>query len=561
LWKYGENVDISATIGEKPPTYNVAVLNGLDSLGIPYDIDENDISPVDSLISQPIDLTQVPVNKRNTVFMSFFWQANGFGEIPDLNDSLSLSFLDADSNWVSQNINPGSIRNNALTGGPDILRFSPVNPEEQIFTQTILQVEAEFFHENFRFKFQSFGSSQGPFDSWLIDYIYINFDRDRFDLNHDDRAISKGLDINFAGYQAIPFDHFFNNELIEDQSFNFTLSSLDRFVQPVKYSVEVFDADSGTKLVTVDDAINVDPLLSGGEIRNFISSTVDPDDVIIDDDTTNLRLKLFLDSDDDEFVPNASTYFSFRANDTVYTDLKLERYYAYDDGSAEFTAGVNVSGSQLVVKYGIISRDTLTHIDINFPVLFPDSERQRLRVLVMRDLTDDPGSTLIRQSIIVPQRVTSNEFTRIKLLEQYVLEDSIFIGIEQSSSTYVPIGLDKNTQNGSKIFFKLGDNWERNNAVEGSLMIRPVFGEPFAPTETTELTEARFEVYPNPTNGILNIVGDFDEFTIVDLTGKSVAYYPTDNDHIIDVNHLDSGLYLVRFRKNDVFTTRRFIKH
>ena len=560
LWKYGENVTISNSIGSNAPTLGVAVLNGSDSLGVPYDIDDNSISPVDSLVSQPINLTKVAINNRNSVFMSFFWQANGLGEIPDVEDSLSLCFLNENLEWISQDINPGDLFNNALIGGPDILRFSPDNPEEQIFSQIIIPIPEEFFHTDFRFKFQSYGSKQGSFDSWLIDYVYINFDRTIGDVFYEDRAISQGLSPSFGGYKTIPFDHFFDNQELLSNTVDFEINNLDNELQPLNFWVEVFDQKTGNRILEVNDESVVSPVLGANERRTVTSNAINADDLISDSDTTSLLFKTYIDSDDAPLIPNASKALTFLSNDTVYNELELERYYAYDDGSAEFSAGINVDGGKLVVKYGILTRDTLTAIDINFPIISPDSESERLSILVLRDLTDNPESVLIAQNFAVPPRTSSNVFTRIPLKEQFILEDTIYIGIEQFSSDYIAIGLDKNTNNGNKILINLGELWERNFSVDGSLMIRPVFGTPFAPTKTEEAINETITLYPNPAKDQINIKGRYDTFVLMDISGKRIAIDDEITNNQLNISGLDSGIYILRFQIGNVFQTEKFIK-
>ena len=93
LWEDSENVNINPTLGLNPPTLNVATFDGTDAFGIPYDINSQFVGNTDNLTSRQIDLSKIAANKLNTVFISFFWQAKGNGEIPNANDSLRLQFL------------------------------------------------------------------------------------------------------------------------------------------------------------------------------------------------------------------------------------------------------------------------------------------------------------------------------------------------------------------------------------------------------------------------------------------------------------------------------------
>ena len=65
-WIVGENVNVNKGRGLNAPSMNVATFDGTDRSGIPYaDTDAN--GPADSLISQPINLDNIPVNLRNTL--------------------------------------------------------------------------------------------------------------------------------------------------------------------------------------------------------------------------------------------------------------------------------------------------------------------------------------------------------------------------------------------------------------------------------------------------------------------------------------------------------------
>src|ERR1035437_8349519 len=74
-----------------PPTLGVATLHGVGPSGKPYDITASAGSsfPADTLTSKPIHLNFFPYD---SVYLSFFWQAQGRGNVPDKYDSLLLQF-------------------------------------------------------------------------------------------------------------------------------------------------------------------------------------------------------------------------------------------------------------------------------------------------------------------------------------------------------------------------------------------------------------------------------------------------------------------------------------
>lgn len=80
----------------------------------------------------------------------------------------------------------------------------------------------------------------------------------------------------------------------------------------------------------------------------------------------------------------------------------------------------------------------------------------------------------------------------------------------------------------------------------------------------TSLSDESFEVYPNPTNGMVSIrsTEDIDEIRIVDLSGREIQRVATNESRIntIDLTNAQSGAYFVRFiQKNQMIESRKLI--
>ena len=58
------------------------------------------------------------------------------------------------------------------------------------------------------FKFYNLGNTEGPFDSWALDYIYLNKNRNINDSTILDRAITYKPKNIFKKYNSIPIKHF-----------------------------------------------------------------------------------------------------------------------------------------------------------------------------------------------------------------------------------------------------------------------------------------------------------------------------------------------------------------
>jgi len=74
--------------------------------------------------------------------------------------------------------------------------------------------------------------------------------------------------------------------------------------------------------------------------------------------------------------------------------------------------------------------------------------------------------------------------------------------------------------------------------------------------ETLSLADASEMIYPNPTDGIINIkMADFKEATVYNLSGKRIM---RSSDNRIDVSALSEGVYIIKLenRSGDRFSTR-----
>ncbi len=137
LWLAGENINIANGIGQLPPSINVAVFDGANALGLTYSQNAITVGKADTLVSKAIDLGAVNALFINDIQMSFFWQLEGQGEIPDEEDSIRLQFKDIDGMWNTVWSKTGGIENKVDS-----------------FVQEIIHVEPSLYaHDDFQFKF------------------------------------------------------------------------------------------------------------------------------------------------------------------------------------------------------------------------------------------------------------------------------------------------------------------------------------------------------------------------------------------------------------------------
>lgn len=98
---------------------------------------------------------------------------------------------------------------------------------------------------------------------------------------------------------------------------------------------------------------------------------------------------------------------------------------------------------------------------------------------------------------------------------------------------------------------------DANNST--SIQLTEVF--PSTPTSVQVINELEFSIYPNPTVSVLNLdyfskVSSEVEIRVVSIDGKVVLrsinnVMPGDNKMVLNVENLDSGLYLLMLQGND----------
>lgn len=533
-WATGANVYVSATLAKNPPTYKAATLDGLKGNGIAYDLTSEFNAPTDSLVSQPIPMGTDAIDQSST-YLSFFWQAGGNGEAPDDNDSLRVQLLDVDTVWHTVWSQVGGLENALET-----------------FQQVILPVaDQRFFHDNFRIKFQAFTSQRGPFDTWHIDYIYLNDHRSANDISHFDRGMTGTISKLFAPYHEISVHQFKANPERYLSTQSTQVFNLDQAFHPLDLYHQIRNLNTG-ELFT-DEALG-----NGGEggLQAYEMRTVDGANALswpdLSTDSLVLESKLFYKTGDRplfEQVIGTDTVFEaidLKVNDTITSRYTIHNHLAYDDGTAEFAVALNLLQGQLAIKFGIETPDTLSHIDIYFPSIAPDASSKSIDVMVWNQLSD--RGVKISQPFTVPAPSGLNEFTRIKLSEAILVEDTFYIGYRQNTDNYLGVGFDRsNPEASANIYYNVSDGWEQNNQLEGAVMIRPVFDADTLIAALGTRPLPKLTVYPNPSSGIIQVAEQVNQLHIYDLSGALIRQVHSSGyqEGKFDLSFLEEGIYLL----------------
>ncbi len=574
LWEYGESVWVNDGMGINPPSLNVATFDGLDSLGKPYSV--NDVLAkgyADKMVSAPIRMDLVSEADRSRVFISFFYQFHGNGEPPDLGDLLALSFKNSTGSWetIWTKENDGTLAKDK-------------------FEQLTIPITGErFFHDKFQFRIRNFARLSGPYDTWHVDYIYISNGKVQTTPVlplFPDRAITSKLTSLFSTYWSMPIKHYFSNIAANSVKPSLVITNLrsDQIPgngQPVSYSssARISTTIKGQPPSIVNLPLDINFNI-GSELvykqQRLVTLNTMPNIGAFDQtaDSINIKLGVIFDSGDNKIKTategdydfNVFNPIEFRTNDSISAQHILSNYYAYDDGVAEYGAGLNAAGAQLAYQFDMKTNqpDTIVAVDIYFP-RFGDDSNQVIQFQILRALTNSP-SDIIYQASLPIQRNTLNKFWRIKLIDQPApVKDKFYIGWKQNSSAIIAVGLDKNTESGNKLFANLNGTWTPNTTLKGSLMIRPVFGKgkgaggPITSAAKDQRNE--ISVYPNPSPGVFYIAGITGPVEMFDVTGRKIDIEcEAERERTkITILHPSAGIYLLRALQQNQWVNKKVV--
>ena len=530
FWSEGDNVSVKDYFNIDAPSINVIEFDGLNNDGYPYSNDSG-YGVCDVLVSDKINLSSK--NLGDSLYLSFFWNFNINGEFPDYEDSLKIDFLNINDEWIT-----------VWDANGGLLNF------KNQFTFDNVLVNNDFLHENFMFKIYNKGNSEGPFDSWLIDYIYLDENRNSNDSIFLDRALSFKANKIFKDHISIPYSHILSSNSFID-SVSIKINNLDNEIQPINYTLKSFFNNDNTGYIIYDNE-PLSPILSGYEDRILKTKPIEISNFLSNNDSSSIEFLFYIESGDSSYVNQ-----NLRLNDTMRFNVYFNNSYSYDDGTAEFAAGLNQKNSELVLKHITFTEDTLTHIEIYFPLNLYSSYSSDIELVVYKDL-DNENSKIVSQLSSVN---FNDDFNLFKLDNPIIVKDSFYIGFRQFENSFLPVGLDKNSNTSEKIYYKVDNNWFQNDVIKGSLMIRPVFSKSDYVLTNTESKKFKktISIFPNPSRGIFNLSTKVDNITIYSIDGKIVK--SAKNTDRINLQEFRNGYYLIQIEDENRIERHKLIKN
>ncbi len=521
LWKKS-SVFVNRTYSIEPPTIGVATFDGLDSNGFAYSINiSNPQGFADTLLSR-----EIKMNNIDSAYFLFFYQPQGLGDAPEINDSLILEFKNNNNIWKKVWSQQGSINLD--------------------FKKKVIVIKTnEYLHDYFQFRFINKATLSGNFDHWNLDYVKI----DQYNSNVDTSFLN---DVSFvyncpsflSRYNEMPWLHFnegmlTNNELLDTLDIN--LRNNDASIN-VDYQYNVYNNSGLTSHYPSTGSWRNVSVFSYDSIGLF--SFKNPS-ILIENSVFNSNI---LDS--------ASFYIEhiietgqndFKQNDTLKRVQNFFSHFSYDDGSAESAYGINVSGAKLAYHFKLNRPDTIRAIQMYFPQMGDSTSNIPFNLTIWKNILNN---TIIHQEQVYPVHTETGEFHTYYLDSIFQLTGDFYIGWEQLSDDLLNIGLDKNLLSNQYMYYNIGSGWT-NSQFPGSWMIRPVLSNKQIINNINNKVQ-NCSIYPNPTRSYFNIdcVVDNDKIIIYDLSGNMIF---NDNYSLLKNISLSRGMYLIYIKNKSYY--------
>lgn len=534
LWKNG-GVSINNTFPINQPSVNVATFDSRNAAGIPYNFSNKfAYGSTDTLTSVAIDLSGLAA--KDSVYLSFYWEAKGLGELPDNDDSLVVSFLNDKNQWKT------------------IWRQEGISKDA--FTQKILAVnKTEYFHKNFQFRFETRGRQSGAFDMWHVDFVYLNKQRRLKDIYTQDIALRGFKNSYLKRYSAMPLRQYLVNPSAEtNSSMEVLVSALQRNARLVNFTWTVSDTVSKSILLNERGGNETITTPNPPNKRNNVPifSTFPQKQAVL-----KFTQRIAYEGTGTTIVPDSTNNIPdalLLSNDSVSVYTPLLDYYAYDDGTAETGADTDQTLGKVAVKFSLNRVDTVNAVRFNFTPYFKDIAGQFFLLQITESANGKPAKVLHQQSVKVRYPSEINGFVEYPLDMNIAVKDTFFVSWTKVNEDVIGVGVDKNSDFGSNIYYSLGNEWIQNKSLKGSLMVRPVMGfkanssgQNSSPLASEVSNDMQFLVYPNPTSGVLRWnFENIQSISIFDVSGKEFFYKKTDSQEL-NIENLPDNIYYINF--------------
>jgi hypothetical protein len=152
-------------------------------------------------------------------------------------------------------------------------------------------------------------------------------------------------------------------------------------------------------------------------------------------------------------------------------------YYAYDDGTPEAGYGVENAGAMMAYRFNMIVQDSLFGVQMYFNRTRDDANEMPFDLKVWRDHNGEPGEVIYTMENQKPKWTDEGlyQFYPYIFEKPIALVGTFYVGWMQYENGSLNIGFDANNNLAKNIFYYAEGNWYPSN-TKGSLLIRPMIG-------------------------------------------------------------------------------------
>jgi hypothetical protein len=521
LW-LDRDVFVNNNYSESPVTIGIATFDGLDEFGDPYTPGSSQDAISDHLTSRPIMLQLLPGD--TVAWLSFFYQPQGLGDIPELNDSLVLEFKDTGNVWHHMWAVPGR-------GDTAFKRV------------TILINDPVYLFNGFQFRFYNIATANGNRDHWNLDYVIVEYNSvtaiNDFGFLHPQITL-------LNDYTAMPYPHYKEPGVaasVMKTTVNDTIRNFDYGPSSVAPYLSIIDSLGTTQTFSYPS------LIVGLNLQQDTGYTIPLNGFIFDNthavDSMDFKVKSFSDS----------PFNQLKLNDSSFHTQHFYNYYAYDDGTAEAAYGLqgNVDIAS-AYQFDVKKQDTLLGVQIYFNPTGIDVSNKLFQLTVWSDINigNNTDVQLYRMINCKPGPFDGiNEF-KTYLFDTLLIVNpgNIWIGmIQNEPQTLYGVGFDRNTDARSHMFYHIDTAWYQSS-IPGSWMMRPLFGKHISGVGIDEVNNEgpAFSMYPNPANDMLLLSSTEQKklrYEIINSVGALVMKGNVDGKKI-NLSAYARGFYMVR---------------
>lgn len=622
-----------------PVNIGAATFDALDSTGKVYEHATWVPSEADVLTTNAIRLDSVfdPVvralSPADSLYLSFFYQPQGYGRKPESQDTLILEFsymgdtafayydtvmvplneilsspLDTiysgDTLWVPEayGCDPDLYKISFNTYDWDDFIWLPcdsvmlpttkwdkvwqvegdslgdfIRENNRYFVQVMLPVkDPKYFYDAFHFRFRNYVSIAADIiptfrfndDQWNIDYINLDYNRDRGDTTYKVLTFSQRAPSFIKDYQVMPYQQYLAD------TYNSTRDDFPMYIANLDKAGETHDASYLYKVEQVNGndsfwydggTCNLEPFYPGNNFQDTLSCREHAMPTIarsfvFDADTASYIIRHYIsDSSDVNIIVDSAIYHQGFYN-----------YYAYDDGTPESGYGIENAGAMMAYRFTMTVPDTLFGVQMYFNRTKDNANELPFDLMVWRDDNDKPEK--------IPFYVMENQEPKwtddgLYQFYPYIFEEPValtgtfYVGWLQYEDGSLNIGFDANNDHADNILYYAEGNWHTSTR-KGCLLIRPMIGSDLVlgqEEQQTELLAENLKIHPNPTRDYFT-VDDVkllaDQSAVIEIFSiyGALVHKQKAVQNKVDVSSLPQGLYVIRLEsKNRMYTTKLVI--